>query len=280
MEHLFSVWQEIGERIKTAHQILLLTDFDGTLSPIVGRPEEAVLPDDTRCAIEALAASQRVGVAVVSGRALSDIKNKVGIQGITYAGNHGLEVEGPWLEFLYPPAEAMRPVMSRLCSTLTNALAGFEGAFVEDKGLTLSVHYRLAREDRVEELKRVCEETVRGLRSEGKIRTAEGKKVCEIRPGAPWDKGDAMALLLSKWTSSTGGGSDLTLFLGDDLSDEGGFKVVNTHGGISIFVGEAGASTAASYFLRSPDEVADFLERLRQAVDWTGGRFTESARLT
>jgi len=263
MEHLFSVWQEIGERIKTAHQILLLTDFDGTLSPIVGRPEEAVLPDDTRCAIEALAASQRVGVAVVSGRALSDIKNKVGIHGITYAGNHGIEIEGPWLKFVYPPAESLRPVIRRLYPRLGEVLAGFEGAFVEDKGLTLSVHYRLVREDRVSELKRVCEETVRGLRSEGKIRTTEGKKVYEIRPGVLWDKEDAIVLLLNAWTSSTGEGSGLTLFLGDDLSDEGGFKVVNTHGGISIFVGESGSNTAASYSLRSPDEVADFLERLR-----------------
>jgi len=280
MEHLFSVWQEIGERIKTAHQILLLTDFDGTLSPIVGRPEDAVLPHDTRRVLLALADHARVSVVVISGRSLSDVKNKVGIQGITYAGNHGLEIEGPWLKFVHPPAEAVRPVMRDLYTALSEVLAGFEGAFVEDKGLTLSVHYRLVREDRVSELRRACEETIHGLRSEGKIRTTEGKKVCEIRPGVLWDKEDAIVLLLNGWTSSTGEGSDLTLFLGDDLSDEGGFKVVNTHGGISIFVGEAGASTAASYFLRSPDEVADFLERLRQAVDWTGGRFTESARLT
>lgn len=97
MEHLFSVWQQIAERIRNADQVLLLSDFDGTLSPIVGRPEEAVLPDGTRRAIEALAAHQRFGVAVVSGRALSDIKNKVGIQNITYAGNHGMEIGGPWL---------------------------------------------------------------------------------------------------------------------------------------------------------------------------------------
>ena len=266
MEHLFSVWPEISERIRAADQLLLLTDFDGTLSPIVGRPEEAVLPDGTRRAIEALATHPRVGVAVVSGRALSDIKNKVGIQGITYAGNHGIEIEGPWLKFVYPPAESLRPVIRRLHPCLSEVLAGFEGAFVEDKGLTLSVHYRLVREDRVSELKRVCEETVRGLHSEGKIRTTEGKKVYEIRPGVLWDKEDAIVLLMSGWAPSTRGSTSLAMFLGDDLTDEGGFKVVNTHEGVSIYVGETGRSTAARYFLRSPAEVAEFLQRLIQTL--------------
>jgi trehalose 6-phosphate phosphatase len=266
MEHLFSVWQDTAERIRTADQMLLLTDFDGTLSPIVGRPEEAVLPHDTKRALEALASHPQVKVAVISGRALSDVKNKVGIQRITYAGNHGIEIEGPWFKFVYPPAEAMRPMMHHLHSTLSKALAGFEGALVEDKGLTLSVHHRLVREDRVDELMRVCEESVRGLRSENKIRTTEGKKVCEIRPGVLWDKEDSIVLLMSGWASSRGKSTSLTIFLGDDLTDEGGFKVVDRHGGISIFVGDSGSSTAAHYFLRSPDEVAVFLERLCQAI--------------
>ncbi len=271
MEHLFSVWQEIAERIRNADQIFLLSDFDGTLSPIVGRPEEAALPDNTRRALEALVGYDRVGVAVVSGRALSDIKNKVGIPGITYVGNHGIEIEGPWLKFIYAPAEAARPVMRHLYSTLSKVLAGFEGVLVEDKGLTLSVHYRLVREDRVDELRRVCEETVHGLRSEGSIRTTEGKKVYEIRPGVLWDKEDAILLLLSGRTSSTAQSGNLVLFLGDDLTDERGFKVVDRQGGVSIFVGESGSSTAGQYFLRSPDEVALFVERLHQAIDETEG---------
>jgi len=266
MEHLFSAWQEISERFRAADQLLLLTDFDGTLSPIVGRPGEAALPEDTRRAVETLVSHESVSVAVVSGRALSDIKDRVGIQGVTYAGNHGIEIEGPWLKFVYPPAEAVRPVIRHLYSRLSEALAGFEGAFVEDKGIALSVHYRLVREDRVDELKRACEETVRRLRSEGKIRTTEGKKVYEVRPGVLWDKEDAIVLLMSGWTSSTGSSTSLAIFLGDDLTDEGGFKVVNKHEGVSIYVGETGRSTAARYFLRSPAEVAEFLQRLIQAV--------------
>ena len=136
----------------------------------------------------------------------------------------------------------------------------------EDKGLTLSVHYRLLGEERVDDLRNTCEETVRGLRSESKIRTTEGKEVCEIRPGVRWDKEDAIVLLMRGWISSTGKSSNLTVFLGDDLTDEGGFKMVDYHGGPSILVGESGSSTAARYFLRSPDDAAIFLRKVAETV--------------
>ena len=267
MEHLFSVWPDIARRIEIAGHILLLTDFDGTLASIADRPEAAVLPDDTKRVIERLADHDRVGVAVISGRSLSDIKNKVGIRHITYAGNHGIEIEGPWLKFVHPAAEATRPVMSHLYSTLSKVLAEIDGVVIEDKGLTLSVHYRLVAEERVSELKRICEESVQGLRSAGRIRTTEGKKVYEIRPGVPWDKEDAIVLLLNEWTASTGMDTSLAIFLGDDLTDEGGFKAVDTRGGLSIFVGDSGSVTAARHFLTSPDEVAVFLQRLSQSID-------------
>ncbi len=225
-----------------------------------------MLPDDTRRALESLARHARVLVAVISGRSLSDIKNKVGIEGITYAGNHGIEIDGPWLRFVYPPAEAARPVMRRLYSELSRGLAGFDGVVIEDKGFTLSVHYRLVREDRVDELKRVCEETVREPRAAGKVRTTGGKKVFEIRPGVLWGKEDAIVLLLSGWISSTRKSGSLAFFLGDDLTDEDGFRVMNVHGGASVFVGESGGRTEARYFLRSPDEVEEFLNRLTQAI--------------
>lgn len=266
MEHLFAVWPEISERLRFADRVQLLSDFDGTLSPIVDRPEEAVLPEGSKQALRTLLDQTRVSIAVISGRSLDDIKNRVGMPGITYAGNHGIEIEGPWLKFVYPPAEATRPVMRDLYAKLTQVLSGFQGALVEDKGVTLTVHYRLVQEERVEELKSVCEDTVSQLRSKGKVRTTAGKKIYEIRPGMLWDKEDAIVLLLSSWSPSTGKAGGLSLFLGDDLTDEEGFKVMNRHGGVSIFVGEPGSTTAARYYLRSPDEVATFLRKTTEAV--------------
>ena len=262
MEHLFSVWPEMAERIRSAEQVVLLTDFDGTLSPIAGRPEEAELPGDTRQALEDLASNPRAGVAVISGRALADIGGKVGISGITYAGNHGMEIEGPCLKFVYPPAQALRPVIRRAYSALSEALAGFEGVLVEDKGLTLSVHYRLVREDRIDDLTKVCEETIGNWRSQGKVRSTGGKTVYEIRPDVVWGKEDAITLLASCWAPSGEAAAGLTFFLGDDLTDEGGFGVVNARDGVSVIVGEPGRDTAARFFLMAPSEVLDFLRRL------------------
>ncbi len=262
MEHLFSVWPDIAERVRRAGRVWLLTDFDGTLSPIVGRPEDAVFPEQTRRALQAIAGRPRAEVAVISGRALKDIRAKVGLPGIVYAGNHGVEIEGPCLRFVYSPAKALRPVIRRLAAALRRDLAGFQGVLVEDKGITLSVHYRLAAEELISEVIRICEQATAGLRSAGKVRTTRGKKVYEIRPGVVWDKEDAIALLLSCWSPSSEAPAGIPFFLGDDLTDEGGFEVINGRGGVSVFVGDPGRETAARLYLRSPEEVRGFLDRL------------------
>ncbi len=266
MDHLFSAWPGIARRTGGAGQVVLLTDFDGTLSPIAGRPEEAVLPESTRLALQALSSNLKVGVAVISGRSLPDISSRVGLPGITYAGNHGLEIRGPDLKFVYPPAKALRPAVHRAYLALRKALEGFEGVLIEDKGLTLSVHYRLVPDDRVEELKKTCEQTVRGWRERGKIRTTEGKKVYEVRPDVVWGKEDAIALLVACWAPAGERAAGVTFFVGDDLTDEGGFRVVNAGGGVSVFVGGPGRETAARFFLSSPAEMPEFLRRLARAL--------------
>lgn len=221
-----------------------------------------MLPEETRRALQNLAGNPRAEVAVISGRALDDIQRKVGLPGIFYAGNHGLELEGPGLRFVYPPAEAQRPVIRRLAATLRRALSGFEGVLLEDKGITLSVHHRLAAEEQVSQVRRICEEAVAGPRSRSQVRMTEGKKVYEIRPGVVWDKEDAIALLLSIWSPSSEAPDGVPFFLGDDLTDEGGFRLVNARGGVSVFVGPPGRETAAGWRLISPDEVLSFLGRL------------------
>ncbi len=262
MDHLFSAWPGTAQRVSRGDRVLLLADFDGTLAPIVGRPEKAILPDPTRKALGVLAASPRAEVAVVSGRSLDDIKEKVAVPGIVYAGNHGLEIEGPWLRFVYPPAEDLRPVIRRLYPILLRALSGCQGVLVEDKGISLSVHYRLVARERVDEVKRICQEVVAGPRSRKEIRTTEGKMVFEIRPGVAWDKGDAVALLIGCWSPSSEAATCLAFFLGDDLTDEGGFRAVNSRAGVSVFVGQPDHETAARFLLDSPEEVCEFLRRL------------------
>ena len=263
MEHLFSIWPEVARRLKAARHVLLLSDYDGTLTPIVDRPELADLPAGTRQLLRALAQRHRFTVGIISGRALSDLKQMVGIGSIVYAGNHGLEIEGPGISFINPLAEEMKPVLRVIHQVLSNALHTVRGALVEDKGLSLSVHYRLVEEEEVEEAKTVFERILRMPHLSGKVKITSGKKVHEVRPAVDWDKGKAIKLLMKRYGKGGRRSGLLPVYLGDDLTDEDGFGAIERHGdGLTVFVGGESDSTTARYFLRSPDEVERFLSML------------------
>jgi len=263
LEHLLSAWPKIAAQLRDAGRILLLADYDGTLTPIVARPETANLVEDTRHLLRSLAHQRRFIVGVVSGRALADLKEKVGINGIVYAGNHGLEIEGPGISFINPVADELKPVLRLMHYVLSQALATIKGVFVEDKGLTLSVHYRLDEEHRVKEVEGIVRNVVGGVEAVGKARVTPGKKVYEVRPAVAWDKGKAIKLLMKRYGKGGRNSGLVPVYLGDDRTDEDGFRVIESYGnGISVFVGENSPETSARYFLRSPGEVADFLGRL------------------
>jgi len=262
MQYLFDDWGKVAQRLKSADRILLLTDFDGTLTPIVDRPELATLPQETRKLLRRLARDHRHTVGVISGRALADLKDRVNVEGIIYAGNHGLEIEGFGSSFLEPIAEEMRPFLQMLKLALSAALRGIKGVFVEDKGLTLSVHYRAVEEAEQRKITDALSRIADPLHVTGQIRVTRGKKVYEIRPPVDWDKGKAIAWLIAKFKQARDKGNVLPIYLGDDLTDEDGFKVIEKNKGISIFVGEGDSRSSARYFLKSPEEVAVFLKML------------------
>lgn len=262
MQHLFSVWQEFSKRLKAARYVLLLCDYDGTLTPIVEKPELAILPEKTRELLLALVTQRSFTVGVISGRAMADIRQKVGIENIIYAGNHGLEIEGPGISFINPLAEEMRPVLRLIQQVLNKALSPIRGVFVENKGLSLTIHYRMVEEDKSDEVRNVFERVIATARSLGKVIITTGKKVYEVRPPVDWDKGKAISLLIEKYGKPKVKSELLPIFLGDDSTDEDGFRVIEKHGGISVFVGEQTNDSTAHYYLKSPAEVEQFLERL------------------
>jgi trehalose 6-phosphate phosphatase len=262
MRYLFDVWDEVAHRLKSANHILLLTDYDGTLTHIVDKPELATLPQEIRKLLRKLSKNRRYTVGIISGRALTDLKSIVGLEGIIYAGNHGLEIEGFGSSFLEPIAEEMRPFFNMLNQALSATLRGIKGAFVEDKGLTVSVHYRLVDDAEEGMVKDTFRKITDPLHVTGKIRITQGKKVYEIRPPVNWDKGKAIAWFIAKNKEVRGRGKALPIYLGDDLTDEDGFKVIGKNDGISIFVGDGSLQSAAHYFLKSPEDVAQFLKMI------------------
>jgi len=260
LEHLLSVWPMIAKQLRDARHILLLADYDGTLTPIVERPELANLSQDTRQLLQSLARHPRFTIGIISGRALADLKNKVNISGIIYAGNHGLEIEGPGVSFVNPLARELRPILRIMHYVLSRALGTIRGVLVEDKGLSLSVHYRLVERHKVREVENILQRVIGGAQAAGKAKIAYGKKVYEVRPAVAWDKGKAIKLLMKRYGKG-GRKSGLSLmYFGDDLTDEDGFRVIENYGnGISVLVGEPERYSAARYFLKSPAEVAAFL---------------------
>ncbi len=262
MEHLFEAWAKVGGEISLADHVLLLTDYDGTLTPIVELPDMAVLSDGTRAILQELAQQRRFTVGFISGRALSDLRERVGLKDTIYVGSHGLEIEGPAFSFVHPVAEEFKAVVSVLSSVLRESLSTVNGAFVEDKGITLSVHYRLVDQASIPAVASAFEQAVSAPGLLGRVKTTEGKKVYEVRPAVDWDKGQAISMVLATLQHSRPRSRLLVVSLGDDLTDEDGFKVVNELGGISILIGEEAGETAARYYLRTPAEVMEFLSRL------------------
>lgn len=258
-KYLFDEWPLLARELGQCKTICVLLDFDGTLSPFAKKPHLASIPPDAKHALITLSSNPRFKVGVVSGRSLADVKQMVGVKGIFYAGNHGLEVEGPGVRFVLPDAKKATGEVKECASALTRLLEGFRGAIVEDKGLTASVHYRLVGERDVKPMLRIIDEETRKHRG---LILRHGKMVVEIRPDIVWGKGSAAELILSRI-----GEDCLPMYLGDDETDEEAFRSPMIHWTVRIM--EEDVPTKARYYLRTVVEVRSFLERLGE---WSASR--------
>jgi trehalose 6-phosphate phosphatase len=230
-------------------------DYDGTLTPIVARPEDAHLPADAAAALQSLAARGDTTVAILSGRALADVRGRVPVAGAFYAGNHGLEIAGPGVERLHPDAAAATPAIRAAAETLARELAAIPGAQVEDKGVTLSVHYRRVAPPAQRAVRDLALGT--GQASPG-VRCTEGKMVVELRPDVEWHKGEALRFLRS---AVPGAAAAPAVFAGDDTTDEDAFRALDGDN-YGILVAEHPRVTTARAWLAGPAEVLAWLKAL------------------
>ncbi len=262
MEYLFKAWPDFAKSVKAAPHVLLLADYDGTLAQIVGRPRDAVLSASVRQELQALAGKSEISVGVISGRRVAEVKSLVAIEGIYYSGNHGLEIEGPGLKYVHPQAEAARAMMQDLGAQLAEALENIDGVIIQEKGLSVSVHYRLAKPDKEDAVTSAVKRITAPYVDKGEIRVYPMKKVWEIRPPLDWDKGKAAEFIGRKIKVNLKLPRLLTIYLGDDTTDEDAFRVLHRPDGWSIFVGGEKAASSAAYYLNSVVEVEEFLARL------------------
>ncbi len=259
MPHLLKAWPQASRLLSDAEQVLLGLDFDGTLSPIVDRPELAVLPAQARESLISLSRHEKFLVAIVSARSLEDVTDRAGVEGLIYAGNRGMEISGGGMEFVHPGALELREQIDEATRRLSQALERYNGVVMEYKGLSLTVHHRLAPSDLVEEVNRAVDAEVRPFLECGALRLTPAKMSVEVLPNVPWGKGDALREIRAGLSPDS-----FPVYFGDDLVDEEGFAWVQSAGGFGVYVGPAGADTAARYRLNSPEEVTQALELMGQ----------------
>jgi trehalose-phosphatase len=231
-------------------------DYDGTLSDIVADPDAAGLVDGADAALARLAG--QCPVAILSGRDLADIRERVAVPGLWYAGSHGFESIAPDGSYRQnEDAAAAVPVLERAAQELREALANISGSRVEHKRFAVAVHYRDVAAD---DVGAVVASTYRVGRRE-RLRVTNGRKVVELRPDVDWNKGTTLAWIRDQIEQSQ---PVLPVYIGDDLTDEDAFDAVRTDGiGILVRHTEDGdRRSAAQYTLENPNQVRVFLDRL------------------
>ena len=249
-EHLDS----ISGVINASPVLALFLDFDGTISRIVPHPCDAVLDKGIRQTLTTITERPDVKLAIVSGRALADVRERVGLSNIAYVGNHGFEIQAGSQFFREPRAEMLKRELRSIALQLKLALGDIEGAEVEDKGPTVSVHLRRVSEHFHDWVRQTVSEAVSRSKS---FTVRQGNLVLEVKPQVPWNKGSAVRWLLTEVLPVQA----LPLYIGDDVTDEDAFAAIPE--GITIRVGEP-VATEAQYSLPDVASVAQFLSWLNQ----------------
>jgi alpha,alpha-trehalase len=238
-----------------AREPVVFLDYDGTLSPIVADPGAAALVDGARQALECLAS--QCPVVILSGRDLADIRGRVAIPGIWYAGSHGFELTEP--DGTYhrnEAADAAVGVLESAAAELSEILAEIPGVRVEHKRFAVAVHYRQVAPERIGEIVSATHK----LGQRDGLRVTNGRMLVELRPDIDWDKGTTLAWIRDRIDAK---GCLLPIYIGDDLTDEDAFDAVQFDG-IGIVVRhdeDSDRKTAARFALQSPDQVCEFLQR-------------------
>jgi trehalose 6-phosphate synthase/phosphatase len=236
--------------------VALFMDYDGTLTPIAPRPDDAKLPEPTRQVLEQALRNPNIDTVIVSGRSLPDLQEMVGVAGLTYVGNHGFEIEGPGISFRHEGVDRFRAGLDIAAEELT--ALDIEGGWVERKGMTLAYHVR----DVPPGQRRAAERKAEGVCRRLKLRWRRGKCVVDVRPPVDWHKGHAVLHVLVKRHGADWLSKVRALFVGDDVTDEDAFRSLKGIGR-SVCVAVDGLAPAAAADFRLPDP-----EAVVQLVRW------------
>jgi trehalose 6-phosphate phosphatase len=253
-------FEDMRSRVADVSRLFLVSDFDGTLAPIAHSPERVELQYQTRELLNKLTEQPKVVLAIISGRSLRDVLQKAAIPAI-YGGNHGLELSGPGIEFVHPEVSHFEDRLDHVCTQLEQDISAWSGAWIENKTLTATVHFREVPVAQWPML--ISSARMRVASHQQFFRLRSGHAALEITPRLAWDKGAALQYLRQKLELEDA----LTICLGDDTTDESMFRAVQD--GVTIRVGRTSHTEAAYCMPGGVDEVTRFLGDLVETIEAT-----------
>lgn len=259
MQYLFAQWSKLSHKLHSK-KVCIFLDYDGTLTPITKTPQQALLSKETKRILKNLAQNPRCILVIISGRSLSNIKKMVGIKNIIYVGNHGLEFGDLHTAFRFPISSRYKIILKQIKNNLINELATIKGVLIEDKKLSLCLHYRSVNKKNISIIKAVFNRVVAIYKVQQELRVLVGKEVLEISPTIVWDKGKIVSLILVLLRVIFRYDRIIPLYIGDDVTDENAFSILKNRG-ITIFVGKP-KQTRAKYYLKNTQEVKELLKKI------------------
>ncbi|NEM97907.1 trehalose-phosphatase [Pontibacter burrus] len=251
LPHALEAFDTILQNRKPA----VFLDYDGCLTPIVQRPEQAVLAEEMRDTLQKLA--KVCFVAIVSGRDRANVQQLVKLDELYFAGSHGFDISGPGN--LHTEPGGATEVLSALDAAeqeLKSESQTIAGVLVERKRYAIAVHYRNVPDGQVEQVKEITR-TI--LARHPQLKKGLGKMVLELKPNLDWHKGKAVLWLLQHFNLDSA--EVLPIYIGDDITDEDAFASLQGRG-IGILVGRHDENTAANCRLNDVAEVQQLLEKL------------------
>jgi trehalose-phosphatase len=262
-DDLIRLTVRLVEWIRAGGGLVLVTDYDGTLTPIVADPAEARLAADVRADLQALSRSRRGGLAVISGRDLHDVRSRVAVPDAIYAGCHGLEIAGPDLSFTHPDAEAQEGSLRAVSLALCLGAPFVEGMRVEPKRLGVAVHYRHVTPSGQEAVQAMLARSL--LRRRGPFKIFHGAKVIEVLPHVAWNKSRCVRWICDRLVGAGSRPTTVALYMGDDWTDEQVFEALAGEA-VTIRVGTGAPRSRARYRLADVGEVHRLLSALAAAT--------------
>ena len=258
-----AVESDLTRQLLAAYQngapIVLLFDYDGTLAPIAPHPWLADLPSETRILLQRLALLPSLYVGVLSGRALDELIQMVGLGSLYYCGTSGLELDLRGKRILPPQAVQSAGLIDDVARALQSVAAGAPGAWVEKKPLGLTIHYRAVSAALIPAFRDRINHVLHGYGQ--RIRVIPGRSAVEVTPNLGWTKGSAVHRIIQDVGTNT-----LPFYAGDGANDAEAMDAVRALGGITVGIGSQPPSASLAR-LPDPHALMNFLQTLLENLE-------------